>query len=280
MVTKITIGDGLILTPENGYYLQSISGLGYETKYPVNQILSRHGAKIGNAVYSNKKISIGLEIGGNDFVEILERRNELYKKLSVNQYSSDDKIRFDFTRNDNITVGIEGVISSVDAPLDTNNQFRSPLRISLDTEFPFLTSSQLYSISIPILLGGGAEVPMEVPLDFSAGSSVATTVAQGGNVFSFPTIRFVGPLSEPVLTDVLSDKTLSLAINLDVDEYVEIDTYHETVVDHTGANRLSDISGDFLIVPASTDNKFTLTTENSLETGYVTLTYPYTYVAI
>lgn len=281
MVKQITVNRRLVLTPENGYYLQSITGLGYNTKYSVNSILSRHGAKLGNLSFTNKKFSLVVDIVGSSPANLFDKRMALYKELTINNYSDDDSVRFDFLLANNLEVSISGVINNVDNPIGVNTHVSSEVHITAETEFPFLTSNRLYSVTVPIAQGGGATVPMEIPLDMTQGAGDAfTLVTNGGNVFSYPTIQFVGPLTNPVLTDVTSGKTLSFAEELTSGQYREIDTYERSVINELGANKLSEMEGDFLVIPAGDDNGFRLTTDNSLETGYVVITYPYSYVSI
>lgn len=281
MVKKVTINESLDLTTENGYFLQQISGLGYKTRFSVNQILSRHGAKLGNAVFDNKSVRFIIAVLGETPSQHIARRNLIFQNLSLDQYSTDDKVRIDLTLSNNQELMIEGIIESVDQPIDVSSQIESMVSIALTTEFPFLRSEKIYTATIPIVNGGGASVPMTIPLDFTEGASGGyTTVANGGNVFSFPVIRFYGPLEDPVLTDVVNNKSLSLAITIDTGDYIEIDTYERTVIDQDSANQLDTLSGEFLTIPASTENRFKLTTGEVTDTGYVTLAYPYTYVSI
>ena len=280
MVESIIINNSYSLSPENGFYLQGIEGLGYKTNYSVNAILSRHGARLGNSVYQHKNISIALQVVGQDVPDLIAKRSALYKYLTVDNYSENDKIKFEFVLSNNQILELYGSIKEVDNPISVGNVTSSPLRISLETEFPFLTTKQLYEIEIPIALGGGAAVPMEIPLDFSVGAATYKTVAQGGNVFSYPIIRFNGSLTNPVLTDVVNGQTLAIADTITSGHFYEIDTFERTVIDDTGTNQLDKQSGEFLVIPASDENRFSLTTDNSLEEGYVTITFPYSYVSI
>lgn len=281
MVKKIIIGNELELTPENGYFLQAINGLGYKTRYSVNQILSRHGAKLGDAVFDHKQVRIALEVYGETPAGLLEKRNDLFKYLTINNYSTNDKIKFAFLLSNNQELYIEGVINDVDPALNVNTFVESPVSIILETEYPFLRSQKLYQVTVPIAIGGGASVPMAIPLDFTVGSSSSfTLVPNGGNVFSYPVIRLNGALEDPVLTDVLSGKSISFVIDMAEGEYLDIDTFNRTVIDEAGANKLDLMAGDFLVIPARDDNQFRLTTGDSEDTGHASIVYPYTYVAI
>lgn len=279
MIKKIVISDELELTPPN-YMLQTIDGLGYSTKYSMNEILSRHGARLGNSVFRNKVVNIGLSVYGTTIAEHIAKRNDLYKYLTVDNYSTDDKISLEFVRSDNLSLVLSGVLRDVNNPIGVGMTVESMINFSLETEFPFLKSKQLYSVIVPVATDGGAAVPMEIPLDMTAGASSFAIVPNGGNIFSYPTIRIYGPATNPILEDVLNDREMSFQVTLGSGDWYEIDTFERTVVDQTGANKLDELIGDFLIVPASTENQFRLLTDSSLETGYAQIIYPYTYVSI
>ena len=282
MVTKTIINSAigsLELTPENGYNVQTISNIGYGTKYSISDILSKHGVKLGNALFKNKVFSIGIVIVGTSVVDLIEKRALLYKYLTVDNYSNDDKIQFEFVMANGQSLLLSGILKDLTDDLTTDQINASPINFVIETEYPFLVSKQQYQIRIPIATGGGGAVPMTIPLDMSAGAANYTPISNGGNVFAYSTMRFTGLLTNPVILDVLKSKSLALAATISGGAYYDIDTYQRTVLDNVGNNKLDKLTGEFLVINPG-ENRFKLSTDNAGDTGYVDVTYAYHYVSI
>lgn len=278
MIDKITLDSILELTPANGYLPQAIDGLGFEAKYSVNELLSRHGAKLGNVTYSQKRLTLTFLVVGSTLTEMLDRRNTLIQYLSADPYEEDDTHKWSFTLADGKRLYIDAVTKSLQTGAVARDTFATTIRVTLESFYPFFLSEQQYQVSMNVTQGGGLAVPLEVPADMTAGSSGYKLVTNGGNIFAYPTIKFIGTLTNPVLTDVDTGKvlqfpTLSLA---DDTEYVIVDTFNRTVVDQDGNNVLDEMSGDFLVIKAG-QNNFSLVTDTSTEDGQVIFTYNYAY---
>lgn len=278
MITKLKIGN-LTVENANGYYLRDIQTIGVGTKYSIAELLSRQGAVLGNSVYRNKSFSATVFVVGTSASDLLDKRNTLLSELKINNYSDDDKITFEFTLVNGVAISISGNVKDINVDLDNTMVSASAINFIVETEKPFFLSKIIYQQTIPITVGGGCEVPMTIPLDMSTGVSIGTSVTAGGNVFTFPTYRFVGGLTEPVLTHVESGETMSIDATIGSTAYFDVNTYDRTVVDNSGANKLDKLLGEFLVVNTGS-NLFKLTTDNLGDTGYIIITYQYAYATI
>lgn len=279
MVNKIIIADSLSLSPENGYSVQEIASIGYSTKYSISDILSKHGVKIGNALFRNKAFSVNLLVSGNSSDQLISRRKLLFQYLSVKNYSPDDKIKFEFQLSNNLNLLIYGVIKDVADNINSDLINATEINFVIETEYPFFVTKKQYQVTIPVSEGGGCAIPMAIPLDMSIGAIVGAFVSSGGNVFSHPVIKLIGPLTNPVITDTTNGRTLSLQATIASDDYYLIDTYERTVLDKNNSNRLDKMSGEFLVINPG-ENFFKLLTDSGFDTGFVEVIYPYSYVSL
>lgn len=279
MVKSALIGNSLNLSEENGYYIQSVSGLGYSTKYNVSDILQKHGVKISNALLKNKAFSLAFMVKGDDFEDLENKRSAVFKALTVNPYEENDKINFQFTLLNNQVVQIDGVVKDVTPDVSKDQLLFNPMNFIIETEYPFLTSVQQYQATIPITTGGGGAIPSAIPFSFGSGVGGYTEITNGGNVFAFPVFRLYGKLTTPVLSDVINNRDLTLNMTIDNGDYIEIDTYNQTVIDQDGVNQLDKLDGDFLLMFPDV-NRLKLLTDDVSDVGYVVVTWNYHYVSI
>lgn len=278
MISKIVIGD-LELKSANGYFIQAVRDIGYKTKYPVASVLNIHGSKLGNAYFEGKTIMIELEVGGSTPAEFIARRTALFEKLTLQEFG-DDYIDFDFYLADGKILTARGTIKDVSADLSVGNLTHGALNFTFEMEEPFFKSKQSYSVEFNITKGGGAGVPMSIPLDFSVGSDGYVDVYNGGNVFVFPVITFTGDLTNPRLDNLTSGKYIALSMALAAStNTVEIDTFDRTVLDETGANKRDKVLGDFFVLNIGS-NQLRLSSDNALEGGKVKIEYQYYYISI
>jgi hypothetical protein len=279
MVKSIIIDDKVTLSPENGYLLQDITGLGFNVKYSVNELLSRHGAKMGNASFSGKKIKVVLMINGKSVEDLVTKRRNLQKNLNPNPYADNDTHTFKLVLIDDSVVYITGVVKGHLTPLSSSDVLAPIVSFDIETDYPLYRSVQQYVVDFAITKGGGMAIPAAIPANLSVGSVVGTSVTNGGTVFAYPVIRFYDTLTNPVLEDKDNGKQLTLTATIATGGWIEVDTYNETVKDHLGNNKLDVMSGDFLVIKEG-ENLFSLGSDVSGETGRVKIVYNYTYASI
>lgn len=277
MINKIVIGD-LTISPENGYFIQSIKDLGYKTKYPVATVLNYHGVRLGDAFFQNRNLAFEMKVLGSSQSDLIEKRNNLYKFLTIKE-SSGDLIDIEITLANNLTLKTQGVIKEVSSDIDAQILVASDISFIFETESPFFKSSQIYEVDIPITKGGGCSIPMAIPLNMSQGSSGFKTISALGSIFSFPTIYFYGTLTNPVLHNLSTNQSMSYGGTISSGNWVKVETFDRVVVDNLGNNKRDKISGDYLFLDVG-ENNFKLATDVPTEDGYVKLIYQYFYISI
>ncbi len=277
MINKIKL-DTLEVNSTNGYYLSSISGLGYATKYPVAKVAQLHGAKIGNAFYENRVLSIEIKIIGDSVNDYIAKRKALFEMFALHEFG-DDFHTLEITLSNGIVLTAEGVAQGLSDDISAEEIMSGSVAFTFEMEQPFFKSLQQYQVDIFTTQGGGIAIPAGIPLDMTEGSSGYTQLSQSGNVFCYPELYFYGPLTNPVLTNVTTGKVLSLAVTLASPNYYYVDTYNRIVTDNVLTNKRDKATGDFLVL-ASGVNQFSLITDNMSEVGYVRIIYKDFYISI
>lgn len=277
MVKSIKI-DNLNLTSENGYYVSAIKDLGYKTKYSSATVLHYHGVKLGDAFFQNRALAFELKVVGSSQSDLIEKRSNLYKYLTIKE-NSGDLITIEIELANNLKLKTEGIIKEVASDITSEFITASDMSFVLETESPFFKSSQIYEVNIEITKGGGCSIPMAIPLDMTQGSSGFKNIQTAGNIFCYPTIFFYGTLTNPVLTNLTNNQQISYTGTISSGSWVKVETFDRTVIDNSGSNIRDKINGDFLILEVG-NNQFKLLTDNPTESGFVKLIYQYYYISI
>lgn len=278
MITKIKIGS-LELTPENGYLITAVQDLGYKTKYVASSILYLHGSKLGDAYFQNRTLAFEIIVGGDTISQKVTNKNALFNALTINEHSN-DLIRIEITINNSYTVYTNAVIKEVLSPQTAGEIYHSVISFVMETESPFFKDINSYLTTINLTKGGGGAIPMAVPFAMNTGSTGYSQINNGGNVFVFPKFYFYGELTNPVLTNITTGKSIALDVSLvDATKFYVIDTYERTVLDQDGANVRDKFTGDFLALLTG-DNNFQLLTDDANELGYVKIAYENWYIGL
>lgn len=277
MVKSIKIND-LNLTSENGYYVSAIKDLGYKTKYPSATVLAYHGVKLGDAFFQNRALAFELKVVGSSQSDLIEKRSNLYKYLTIKE-NAGDLITIEIELANNLKLKTEGIIREVASDITADFIVTSDISFVIETESPFFKSSQIYEVNIKITKGGGCSVPMAIPLNMTQGSSGFKNIQMGGNIFCYPTIYFYGTLTNPILTNQTNNQQISYTGTISSGGWIKVETFDRVVVDNLGNNKRDKINGDFLILEVG-DNQFKLLTDNPTESGYVKLIYQYFYISL
>lgn len=277
MIQYIKIAD-LVLSPENGYFIQEVNDLGYSTKYPFAKTLFSHGANLGDAYFENRLLSIVCKIVGSSISDFISKRSELFKVLSVNEFGSDE-IPLEFKLANGRELIANGVLKDVGGDVKVADIMAGDILFTFEFEKPWFESKNIYQVDFGITQGGGASVPMAIPLDFTQGSSGFSVVNNGGNVFAFPEIYFYGPLTNPVLENITIGKSINLNETINDGEYIRVDTFNRVVVNQSGANKRDKVSGDFIVLAVG-ENQFRLSSDVPTESGFVRFIFRYPYISL
>lgn len=277
MVKKIKI-DNLELIGENGYYVSAIKDLGYKTKYSSATVLQYHGVRLGDAYFQNRALAFELKIVGSSQNDLIDKRNNLYKYLTIKENQA-DFITIEITLANNLKVSIQGIVKEVSSDIGVDSLIASDLSFVVETESPFFKSSQIYEVIIPISKGGGGSIPMAIPFDMTQGSATSKNIEVGGNIFCYPTIYFYGILTNPVLNNLTNGQSIGYSGTINSGDYVKIETFDRIVIDNLGNNKRDKITGEFLVLK-NTTNQLKLLSDNPLESGFVKLIYQYFYISL
>jgi hypothetical protein len=96
--------------------------------------------------------------------------------------------------------------------------------------------------------GGGTGTPVPTPVPTPVGASTiwsSMIINYAGNWLSYPhLIRLIGPMTEPIVTNLTTGETLPFSGTIAAGHYYDIDLRygHKTVVDDAGANKISSLS--------------------------------------
>lgn len=141
------------------------------------------------------------------------------------------------------SVSIKGDLSP-DSPLASN------MLVEFGSEYPLLLNDTESTSDVLIYQGGGMAIPMAIPMAMTSGGGNETSVVNNGNYDSYPTFTFIGPLTNPTLTNTTTDKAISITYTLASTDTIVIDTFNRTALFYTGGigtgtNVRQYVSGDF-----------------------------------
>lgn len=90
-----------------------------------------------------------------------------------------------------------------------------------------------------------------------SGSSGTVVIVNDGSIGTLPVVRFTGPVTNPFIENVTTDKTLRLAYTLLTGEFIDVDFAEATVLLGGTASRYYAKSGDFFeLIPGDNEVRF------------------------
>lgn len=249
-----------------------------EVVYSTSKRGGFHGKKLSTPSFGSYKFVFEWYITGSSFADLFSQRRTLLGILG--KIISDGSQTLQIITDDNLTLQVDVKAFDVTADITADDALLQPLSITFETEYPFLLNAAATSQDILIFNGGGFAVPFAIPFDMSADQSTVVTIINDGNFEAYPTIKFIGTLTTPTITNNTTGEALSLNLSLaDSAHWVEIDTFNRTVIDQSGNNQRQYVSGTFPTVPIGTST-FTLGNANNSDGGKVSLTFSDTYLGV
>lgn len=105
-------------------------------------------------------------------------------------------------------------------------------------------------ISIPFGLSGGGTgwgIPWAIPWNLGQSTLDQTVgITYTGTFRTYPTIRFVGPITNPAIYNLTTNEKLAFTVSIAGGDYYEIDCRYgiKSVVDSSGVNRIDKLTTD------------------------------------
>lgn len=244
MIISIFLGSTELTS--NNRFVQSIRNMGFpDIDYSTVKKGGFTGKKISPGKFSSYKIVIEWQIVGTSFSDLATQRENFILLLGKIISSGSQTLKINKANGVNIQVDVKAV--DVFSDPDAADPLNARVLTEMEAEYPFLRSQTESSSDVFIFSGGGAAIPMVIPLDMSVGGINEATITQNGNYEAYPVFTFVGPLSNPTIANLTTGKTLNINTSLaSAGDMLEVDIFLRTAkLLPSGANVRQFVTGDF-----------------------------------
>jgi phage-related protein len=262
MFKKVQISD-ISFNDNNNYLIDGFKGLEMpQTRVVSYNLPGEHFGVFVSAFYSARKFSLSGWVIGETQADFIAKRDDLQNALNI--LSGEQSIKF--TLANDRAIQIEAIYSSITFVPQAGAINAAQFQIEFSASFPFLVSQVENSANLYLPAGGGGKVPPDtMPMSLNADSGGSSVVANNGNGVYYPFIRIFGPVTNPGIKNMGTNKEIRFDVTLAAGEYIEIDFKRKTISDNQGRNRYSVKSGEWwYIQPGSNQIKFLADTYNAL----------------
>ena len=201
-----------------------------------------HGVKIPKSFWRERIMRLTVGVKAADSATYETKRRDLQAALDTPRAGN---TLFKFTTQGGLLVqSYAHLNTAIQAPFYPGEVTIGEFRIELVAEDPLFYSQTL------------TETDVTIKLPFGTGSGV---VANAGNAAVYPVIRILGAVTDPIITNTTTGKTVSLTgITIAAGEYIDIDMFNETVVDQAGASKYSYLLDDTFFTLEAGNNTITI----------------------
>lgn len=272
--------DSLALMNNSPYMVETIDGIEHpDIRQSSYNKPGEHGAVVNSELYGTRPITINGDIMATDTTSyMLARRNLAYAcRIQRDTYGFPLPTSITFTSLDGSNYFINGYIKSfkMSSPYPTYTTFQ----IVFTCSDPAIYAQTLQTSGlITMQTGGGVVFPLIFPITFSGGNPGTGTVANYGNLDTWPVIYLRGPLTNPRLYSYERQTAFQLNYTTtNATDIVIIDMLNKTVMLNGTTNLLQYRSSDsnWFSLKAATSNTVLLTTGSTSDTGTMEVTaYP------
>ncbi len=197
----------------NPYAWVSLTGLGLP---PVRRIKERgpqqHGSTDIGFLLDERMLNLTLMVLGETASEAATNRRQLAHILKPLEATP---IKLRVTGDDGLVRQIDtNIVGMVDFPnVMPQRMGASQIVIAqFEAANPIPYDPALHNVIFDTRGGGGYQVPFSVPLIYTTGTGIGSVYSlhYAGDWISRPIIYLTGPLTDPVITNLTTDKTLDL----------------------------------------------------------------------
>lgn len=249
----VAIIDGVeqSLTDGNLCYLLGDDGLGMA---PLHDLSERGPLQDGDTERGERLdariFRLFLEIVGADYGDLFYRRHALITALK--RSPAPIKFRWDFQAGARPAFSRQidaKYVGDMSMPSADRHPFSQTVVASFKAGDPTFYDPAAQTLTFT-LGGGGGSFVVPVPVPTAVGASTIDAYAAvnyAGSARTYPVIRVTGPITNPIIENETTGDVLDFTgIIIASGNYYEIDLRYgaKTVVDQTGANKLSDLTDD------------------------------------
>lgn len=258
MYNWIVKGTTYSLDDGTNFHMDGISGTGM---MPVRRLEERGALQNGvtdrGYRLDPRLIIMSLYIKGASYSDVYTKRAALLNMFKPRDTEGILRFELDSTIRE-IKGHYVGDILGMDDTAATG--FTKPVVVAIKCPDPTWYDPTLITINFAISLSGDlGEIPMTVPM--LVGASVLNTtqvITYQGSYETYPIVRIIGPVTDAVITHQQTGYKLDFdGVTIGAGEWIEVDTRYgqKSVIDNTGANRISALTKDsdlslFSIVPS------------------------------
>jgi phage-related protein len=278
MIQKIEIGSIEINSDASTpYLLHSHNGFAMaDIRLEIKNRGNVNGARISGVYYGKRKFTIEGMINADSNTDLETKRQALANALRIDN----ETFTMTVTTRGGVAVTSEVTLESIDLAHEKGQLSYGNFQIELVSEESFLQGGTENSATVPVFEAGGFAVPMEIPLDISAGGTGETVVNNAGTGNSSPVVKIVGPITNPSITNVTTGESLQVTYTLTSgSDYIEIDMDNKTVYLNGTTNLFSSKSGSFWDL-ASGNNTLKLTASSYGDGAQATVTWFDSYLGL
>lgn len=278
MIDNLVINNLTLGSVASGYYFTKLAGFEFpELRIDIKDRGNYDGARLGTYNYGRRIMSVEGELWGSTATDYESKRRALQLALGI----SNGLTTLTINTKSGLTLEASVILNvQLGAEYQKGNIIFGSFRIEFVAPYPFLLSSTSTNTQVDPYTGGGGAIPSAIPFSLGVGGSGAETINNAGNGTEYPTIKIYGSIENPSMQNTTTGKQFSLSYNLSTStDYIEIDTYNQTVLLNGVTNIRQYFSGDFITLEAG-DNEIKLTSASYDSNAHAIVTHKDSYLGI
>lgn len=266
----------------NGVVVHSVDGLSFpELRLQTYNRPGEYGSFIANNLYGGRPITLEGTIF-SDITTTFEQRKralEAILAISKNSLSQYLPLTLQFTTMDDLALQVDVGVRNF------NTKYMQSLnaigfQLILYAPDYFLSSQNQGAATIARPIGGGAILPVILPVTLDPSSGGSQVILNAGNAESFPIIYINGPVTNPTVTNLTVNRYMTIETTLAVGEQIIIDMKNRTIIKN-GQNLYSaKADGSLFWWLDKGNNDIHFNTADTSDTGNIEIRYRDSYLGI
>lgn len=258
--------NGLTLGDNTAYQIKALQGVdGVELRISEDNKVGRDGGNIWALLEGMRIIAFEGRIRGDDEVDFFTKKRALVAAFAINTNNVLDITTWDGTTRRYAAKVITMPMIRYSAE-DGNITFVD-FRVELKCEENFIRDNSTVSAQTGLAIGGGFDIPTEVPISWASTSSDEVVINNSGDYDDYPDITITGPVLYPVIQNLTTGQVFRFP-NTELFAGETIRLYFDTngfwVYKNNTIEYYSDFRGDFFkLVQGANTIKFGASREDA-----------------
>lgn len=202
--------NGITLGDNTAYQIKALQGIdGVEIRISEDNKVGRDGGNIWALLEGMRVVAFEGRIRGDSELDFFTKKRALVSAFAINTNNTLEITTWDGTARTYLAKVI--TMPMIRYSAEEGNITFVDFRVELKCEENFIRDNSTLTAQVGLNSGGGFDIPTEIPISWTAGTTDEVNITNGGDYEDYSEIIIMGPVLNPIVQNLTTGESFNFA---------------------------------------------------------------------